>query len=257
LLQGRVALVTGGGRGIGKGIALALADAGAAVSVLARTAHEVEAVAAEIRRRDRRAIACVADVRDPQQIDAAVSRTEAELGPVDLLINNAGNSVLGRLEQQDPEEWWSIVEVNVRGPYSFCRRVLPGMRRGKFGRIINIASVNAKKGALYATAYCTAKHGVLGLTRALALEVASDGITVNAVCPGYVQTDLTARTMAQRVELFGVSLEQILAWAADGGAQKGPLDPSDIASTVVFLASSHAARITGQAINVCGGSVMW
>ncbi|MBA3455334.1 MAG: 3-hydroxybutyrate dehydrogenase [Deltaproteobacteria bacterium] len=255
-LEGKTALVTGAGRGIGRAICIALAREGAAVAAVARTRDEIESVAAEIRAAGGRAIALVADVTKDDQILASVDAARKELGSVDILVNNAGDNILGRIEEQDPEVWWQQIVVGLRAPYLYSRAVIPAMREKKWGRIINISSVNGKKGAELCSAYCTAKHGVIGFTRALALEVAKSNITVNAVCPGYVRTSLTDRTMSQRTDMFGTTREAMEQMALKTIPQGVVMTPEEIAPSVIFLASEAAARITGEAMNVSAGLVM-
>ena len=249
----RGALITGGGRGIGRATALAFAEHGAAVVVTARSKDEVEAVAQEIRSKGGRALAVAADVTDEAAARETVARAESELGAIDILVNNAGGNTLGRLEEMPSSEWWQQIEVNIRGSYNYCRAVLPGMISRKFGRIINVSSINGKQGNVFCSAYCTAKHGVIGMTRALALDVAKQGITVNAVCPGYVRTKLTEGTLQQRVKLFGIPAEEIEKLALKGTPQGVAIEAEQVAEAILFLASDAALRMTGQALNIDGG----
>ena len=255
-LAGKTALVTGAGRGIGRAICTALAREGAAIVAVARTGDQIDGVADEIRGAGGRALAVVADVTRDDEILASVETATRELGGVDILVNNAGDNILGRIDQQDPEIWWNQIIVGVRGPYQYCRAVIPGMRAKNWGRIINISSVNGKKGAELCTAYCTAKHGIIGFTRALALELAKTNITVNAVCPGYVRTALTDRTMGQRQKMFNLTPEAMEQNALRQIPQGVVMEPDEIAPSVVFLASPGAQRITGEAMNVSAGLVM-
>ena len=251
--KGHVALVTGGGRGIGRATALAFARRGAAVIVSARTRTEVEEVAAEITASGGVALAVTADVVDHAAVQASIAQAAAELGTIDILVNNAGGNALGRIEEMPMDVWWEQIDVNIRGTYNYCRAVLPGMTAKKWGRIINVSSINGKQGAMFCTAYCTAKHGIIGLTRALALDVAKTGVTVNAVCPGYVKTRLTESTFAQRVQLFGMPAEELERMALRLTPQGVTIEPEQVAEAIVFLASEGAKRMTGQALNVDGG----
>ena len=255
-LEGKTALVTGAGRGIGRAICLALAEQGAAIVAVARTREQIEAVAQDVRGAGGRAIAVVADVTRDDEILGSVEAARRELGGVDILVNNAGDNILGRIEEQDPEVWWQQIVVGLRAPYIYSRAAIPMMRAKGWGRIINISSVNGKKGAELCSAYCTAKHGIIGFTRALALELAKTRITVNAVCPGYVKTALTERTMAQRTEMFGVTREAIEQTAMRMIPQGSAMTAEEVAPAVVFLASEAAARITGESVNVSAGLVM-
>jgi ketoreductase len=256
MLVDRVALVTGASRGIGRAIAIGLAREGAAVGVVARSAGDLDSCAAEIRASGGTAIAVRADVTSAADIRESVARVAGELGPVDILVNNAGDNILGRFLEQDEESWWEQIELGIRAPYRYCRALLASMIERKRGRIINILSVNAKKAGPFMTAYATAKHAVLGMTRALAAEVARTGVTVNAICPGWVLTDLTRRTMQQRSELFGVPVEKVEELALATIPQRVVMDPDDIVPLTVFLASDGSQRITGEALNICGGMIM-
>jgi 3-hydroxybutyrate dehydrogenase len=255
-LAGKVALVTGAGRGIGRAICHALAKDGAAIAAIARTREQIESVAEEIRVAGGRAIAIVADITHDDQVLASVETTQKELGAVDILVNNAGDNILGLVDKQPIDEWWNQIVVGLRGPYLYTRAVLPQMKARNWGRIINISSTNGKKGQPLTSAYCTAKHGVIGFTRAVALEVAKTNITVNAVCPGYVRTKLTERTMGQRQEFMKLTDAQMEQMALTMIPQGVIMTPEDVAPTVAFLASPAAQRITGEAVNVSAGLVM-
>lgn len=256
LLTDRVAIITGGGTGIGLAIARTLGSLGARIAIASRGAAHLERGCASLAESGVDALAVQVDVRQPEQVDEMVERTVKHFGGVDILVNNAGDNVLGRIDEQDPEVWWQQIVVGLRGPYTYSRAVVPMMRAKKWGRIINISSVNGKKGAEFCTAYCSAKHGIIGFTRALALEVAKAGITVNAVCPGLVMTALTERTFTQRTEMFGVSREVLDQMATKQIPQGAPMTPEDVAHAVAFLASDAASRITGESLNVSSGQVM-
>ena len=256
-LQDRVAVVTGGGRGIGRAIALALAAEGARVAVSARTAAELDEVTSAIRTRGGQALAVAADLgqRDvPRQL---VERVTAALGPVDILVNNAG---IGSSANPKPvvdfdDDFWELtLTLNLTAPYRLCKAVLPGMLARRAGRIINIASINGKVASLHGAAYAASKHGLLGLTRTLALEVARDGITVNAICPGPVRTVMSDRRVAYDAARRGLSVAELEATLTPMGRR---LEPEEVAPLAVFLASDDARMITGQAWNVCGGLVMF
>jgi NAD(P)-dependent dehydrogenase (short-subunit alcohol dehydrogenase family) len=255
-LDGKVALVTGGGRGIGRAIALGLAEQGAAVAVVARTESEVHGVVREIRALGGQGIALTADVTSREHVEASVATTERALGSIDVLVNNAGYSTLGRFHEIDPDDWWRVIEVNVRGVYWFCRATVPKMLEKDWGRIVNISSVAGKTGMPYGSAYCSAKHAVLGITRALALEVAQTGVTVNAVCPGLVHTEMTAAGFRQVAELLGIPPEVAILAAIQNVPQKRAITPEEIVPAVLFLVSPAAARTTGEALNVSGGKIM-
>ena len=252
----RTALVTGAGKGIGRAIALALAESGAKVVAISRTLADVDRVVEEIRQRGGTALALAADVAQAADVASAVAAATAELGPIDILVNNAGHNSLGRLDEQDATEWWDQVAVSLGGTYNFSRAVIPSMVARRWGRVINVASISGKQGVKFCTAYCSAKHAVIGFTRALALEVAEDGVTVNAICPGFVETELTDRTSQQRSELFGQPLAAIRQGAVDRNPQRSIMSPDEVVPAVLFFASEASARTTGEAMNISGGSVM-
>ena len=255
-LSGRVALVTGASRGLGRVLALGLANEGAAVAVVARSRPRLEEVAAEIRTRGGRSAAIVADQMDGEAVQASVRQAVEALGPVDVLVNNAGENDMGPFTQTDPLEWWRLVELNLRGPYLYCRAVLGEMIRRRWGRIINIGSVASKIGVPNASAYATAKHGLIGLTRSLALEVAKQGITVNAICPAWMPTDMTAHTTRQRAQLAGLSFEAMVSEMQRRIPRGTSADVADMVPFVLFLASEESGWMTGEAMNTSGGQVM-
>lgn len=255
-LKGKVALVTGGGRGIGRAIALELALAGAGVAVAARTRSQLEAVAAEIAGLDGApAFSQELDVTDPESIAHALKRITAALGPIDILVNNAGVAVSALISETDLELWERHLKVNLTGPYLLTRAVLPGMLKRRWGRIINIASTAGKQGFAYTTAYTASKHALVGFTRALALELAQHGITVNAVCPGFAATDLSWESARRIAEKTGRSYDEAVRSLAAFSPQKRLIEPEEVARVVVMLAGEGARGITGQAIVVDGGAV--
>ena len=243
-LEGKVALVTGGGRGLGRGMALALAAAGADVAVAARTREQLEATAAEIERLGRRALYVVADVRDPGSVSAMVRAVVAELGGLDVLVNAAGvNRRIPSLEVT-PEAWDEIVDTNLKGIFFASQAAARAMRERGGGKIINIASLASEIGLPRRAPYTAAKAGVLGLTRALAVEWAPYNIQVNAIGPGYFRTEMTEPLFQDREWLKG-----LLARIPSGRAGV----PQDLAGAVVFLASRASDYITGQIVYVDGG----
>ena len=253
--MGKVALVTGGGRGIGRAIALALARAGADVAVTARSVAEIEAVAREIRALGRKAAALPADVGDRLQVDASVETAGQSLGPVQILVNNAGMAVSAKLGDIDDPLWDRHLRVNLTGAFYASRAALPGMLAAGWGRIVNVASVAGRQGYPYVAAYVASKHGLLGLTRALALEVVQTGITVNAICPGYVATDLTWESARRIQAKTGRSYDEAVQSLAAFSPQRRLIEPEEVAAIAVYLASEEARGVTGQAWNVDGGAV--
>ncbi|MBI3456379.1 MAG: 3-oxoacyl-ACP reductase FabG [Candidatus Rokubacteria bacterium] len=254
-LQDRVALVTGGGRGIGRAIALAFAREGAHVALVARTAVELEAVAAETRALGRKAVALPCDVTDSAQVEAAVRTAAEALGSIQVLVNNAGIAVSAKLTDTDDALWARHLQVNLTGAFYMSRAVLPGMLAARRGRIINIASTAARQGSPYLAAYVASKHGLLGLTRALAMEVVASGITVNAICPGYVATALTRESARRIQEKTGRSYEEAVQALAAFSPQRRLVEPEEVAALAVVLASDEARGVTAQAWNVDGGAV--
>lgn len=250
-LTGKLALVTGAGRGIGRAIALALAEAGADVALLSRTPAELEATAEAVRHLGRRALPIVADIADRQQVDEAVRQA----GPVAVLVNNAGVAPSCKFAETTDDMWHGSVATNLNGPFYLCRAILPHMLDAGWGRIINIASTAAKVGYKYNAAYVAAKHGLLGLTRALALEVAWRGVTVNAVCPGFVETDLTRRAVANIAARTGRPPDEARAALEAMSPQHRLMTADEVAWTVLFLTGEGARGINGQAIVIDGGGV--
>ena len=248
-LQGRTAVVTGAGRGIGAAIATALAGAGADVAVWdLDAAGAAEVAAALARTRGVRSLGLAVDVSDTASVDRAAGRVEAELGPVDVLVNNAGIDVIGPFVESVEADWDRIMAVNLKGPIACCHRILPGMIERGRGSVVNIASDAGKVGSSGETVYAATKGGVIALTKSLAREVASKGVRVNCVCPGPTDTALLGQLAASSPKL-----REALARAIP---LRRVAQPDDIAPAVVFLAGDGAAYITGQALSVSGGLTM-
>ena len=255
-LDGRVALVTGGGRGIGRAIALELGRCGASVAIAARTTAELSSTLAEISRSGGTGAAIAADLSDRAEAVRVVAETERQLGQVDILVNNAGvgSSIDPRPVVSFSDDTWDLtLALNLTAPYICCKAVLPGMLLKKWGRIVNIASIVAKIGADRGSAYAASKGGLVSFTKSLALEVAKDGITANAICPGPVRTATSDKRLTQIASERNVLFSDLEKNLTPMGRR---LDPSEIAHAVAFLASERAAGITGQAWNVDAGAVL-
>lgn len=256
LLANRVALITGAGRGIGRAIALAYAAEGARLALTARTTSELDEVVGSIRAAGGTAEAFPADLADRNVPRKLVDGVQRSLGPIDILVNNAGvgSSANPRPVVEFDDDFWDLsLAVNLTAPYLLCKAVLPGMIESKWGRIITIASINGKIGSLHGAAYAASKHGVLGLTRTLAQEVAGQGITVNAICPGPVHTVMNDRRIEYDANRRGVAFKEQEASLTPLGRR---LEPDEIAPLAVYLASDAAAAVVGQAINIDGGVLM-
>jgi NAD(P)-dependent dehydrogenase (short-subunit alcohol dehydrogenase family) len=252
-LSGKLALVTGASRGIGAAIARALAEDGSRLTLLGRNRDALQRLAAELPGRGH-GIA-LADVSDEAEVRAAFEAARAERGPIAILVNNAGAAESAPFAKTSLDLWQRMLAVNLTGTFLCAREALPDMLSNRRGRIVNIASTAGQKGYAYVAAYAAAKHGVIGLVRSLALEVARKGVTVNAVCPGYTETDLLARSIANVVAKTGRSAEAARASFAAGNPQGRIVQPAEVADAVRWLCGDGAASINGQSISVSGGEV--
>jgi NAD(P)-dependent dehydrogenase (short-subunit alcohol dehydrogenase family) len=251
-LTGRHALVTGGGRGIGAVIARALAEQGAHVTLLARTASQLAETAATLPGRSN---TVVADVTDAQQVERAFAEARERAGEIQILVNNAGKAVSRALAKSDEEFWQETLAVNLSGSYHCTRAAIPAMLEANWGRIVNVSSTAGLRGYAYCTAYCAAKHGIVGMTRALALEVAKTGITVNAVCPGYMATEVVHDAVANISAKTGRSETEARERLVSFNPQLRLVRPEEVANAVVWLCLPGSESITGQSIAIAGGEV--
>jgi NAD(P)-dependent dehydrogenase (short-subunit alcohol dehydrogenase family) len=255
-LDGRHALVTGAGSGIGAAIARALAASGARVTLAGRRREPLEAIAREMPD-GASFVADGFDVTDADAIAVGLARARQAFGPVSILVNNAGEAPSAPFEKTTLDTWRHVLDVDLTGVFNVTQAVLPDLKaHGTGARIINIASTAGLTGYAYVSAYCAAKHGVVGLTRALAIELAKKGVTVNAVCPGFTDTPIISRSIAAIVAKTGRSEEQALAEFTKSNPQGRLIQPAEVADTVLWLASPGAGSINGQAIAIAGGEVM-
>jgi NAD(P)-dependent dehydrogenase (short-subunit alcohol dehydrogenase family) len=252
-LQNRHAVVTGGGQGIGAAIARLLVAQGANVTVLGRKLETVQALAAE---HPERMHAVSADVSDAEQVQAAFAGARERFGPIAILINNAGQASSAPFLKTDAALWNQMLAVNLTGTMLCTQAAVPDMLAAQWGRVVNIASTAGLTGYAYVAAYCAAKHGVVGLTRALALEFAKKGLTVNAVCPGYTETDIVRDSIANVMAKTSRTEEQARAEFTAGNPQGRLVQADEVADTVAWLCGPAASAITGQSIAVCGGELM-
>jgi NAD(P)-dependent dehydrogenase (short-subunit alcohol dehydrogenase family) len=254
-LTGRVALVTGGGRGIGRATAMALAAAGADVAVVARSNSELLETAEAVRRTGRRGEAFVSDVSHRTEVEETLDRVRKSLGDPSILVNNAGIAAGAKLADTTDELWDRTIAVNATGAFYWTRAVVPLMLAGGWGRVINVASIAAKAAAPYMVAYAASKHALLGLTRAVASEVASRGITVNAICPGYVDTPMTEGSIENIKARTGRSPEQARKILEGFSPQGRLMTAEEVAGMIAFLCTETARGINGQGIVIDGGGV--
>ena len=251
-LEGRHALVTGGGRGIGAAIAAALAGAGARVTLLARTEAEIAKTAASLQGG---AQAVTADVTDAAQVAKAFDQARAAAGEIAILVNNAGLAKSRSLARTDEAFWRGMLDVNLTGAYHCTRAAMPAMLAANWGRIVNVASTAGLRGYAYCTAYCAAKHGLVGLTRALALEVAKTGVTVNAVCPGYTDTGVVRDAIKNISEKTARSEAEARESLVTFNPQLRLVQPAEVANAVLWLCRPGSESMTGQSVAVAGGEV--
>ena len=253
-LEGLAAVVTGGGRGIGAAIARALAAEGAAVVVAGRTAATIEATAEAIRATGRRAWAVPCDVTDAASVRTLAETVARDHGPVDILVNNAGVAHSAPLHRLTLDDWQRVLAVNATGTFLCTQAFLPGMLERQRGRIVNVASVAGLHGARYIAAYSAAKHAVIGFTRSVAAEVAGTGVTCNAICPGFVDTEMTRESVERVMAKTGKSHEGALAALLGTTSQRRLIPPENVAREVVGLCDPGSGHVNGAAIVIDGSA---
>jgi 3-hydroxybutyrate dehydrogenase len=250
-LEGRHAFVTGAGSGIGLAVTNALAQQGARVTLMGRNRENLEKAAKALAAGQAHVVQ--GDVTSQPSVAAAFEAARAAFGPVDILVNNAGKAASAPLHKADEALWHSILAVNLTGSYYCIREALPDMLKAGYGRIVNVASIAGLIGAAYITAYCASKHGLIGLTRALAREVATKNITVNAVCPGYTDTAIVRSAIDNIRAKTGRTEEEALAVLAASNPQKRLIRPEEVAHMVLWLCLPGTESITGQSLPIGGG----
>jgi NAD(P)-dependent dehydrogenase (short-subunit alcohol dehydrogenase family) len=256
-LRGKHAIVTGASRGIGAAIAATLARLGADLTLMSRNEAQLREQATTLQADFGAKVEVVPlDVAEPERIAAAFAEAAARLGPARILVNNAGIAAAAPIGRTELKDWQHLMQVNAAAPFLCIRAVLPGMAKADYGRIVNIASTAGLTGYAYCAAYCAAKHALVGLTRALARELARTAVTVNAVCPGYTDTDIVAQAVGNIVAKTGRSQEDALRELTVHNPQGRLIRPEEVAETVGWLCAPSSGSITGQSILVDGGELM-
>ncbi len=256
-MRNRIALVTGAGRGIGRAIALAFAHQGARLAITARSQDELNNLAQEVQSMGGETMVIVDDLSEDSAPARIVDQVSKRWGPVEILVNNAG---IGSSQNPKPlvdfsDDFWNLtLRVNLTAPYLLTKLVLPAMTAQRWGRILNIASIAGKVGGFHSAAYTASKHALIGLTKSTATEVASEGVTANAICPGVTRSEMNNQRLEYDAVRLGVSFEKLEETSTPLGRR---LEPEEVATLAVYLAQEDARGVNGQSINVCGGAVLY
>ena len=254
ILKDKVAVITGGGRGIGRAIAERFAQEGASVAICSRSVGNLTKTAQELNGQGHTVLSFCCDIGKAGDVDKTISDIVGKFGRIDILVNNSGASGMNPLDNPDDSKWIEIINTNLTGMYLMTKRAIHEMKDPNGGRVINISSVLGKFGVPGYTAYCTSKHGVIGFTRSLAQELAPCAITVNAICPGWVDTEMAAQGITEISTHIGVSPEEFKKDALTRVPLGRFLDPTEVADLALYVASDSARSMTGQALNICGGA---
>jgi 3-hydroxybutyrate dehydrogenase len=254
-MTGRNAVITGGGRGVGAAVAARLAAAGVTVIVASRTADQVESVAEALRIKGYAAHAETCDVADPRSVERLAQRAEKRLGSIDILVNNAGTALASALHKTTLEDWNRLFAINATSAFLCLKAIMPGMLQRRWGRVINIASIAGLRGDRYIAAYAASKHALVGLTTSAAAEAAPHGVTVNAICPGYLRTEMTRESVERIMKTTGRTEQEALDAILQTTPQRRLIEPTEVADAVAFLCTDGAAGVNGAALVIDGGEL--